>query len=58
MNAFDRELGKERFVGAARLQHKPGAERKPVCLIRVPRKGESRGPPCPQKGRTPSKIEG
>ena len=43
MNAFDRELGKERFVGAARLQHKPGAERKPVCLIRVPRKGESRG---------------
>lgn len=28
MNSFDRELGKERFVGAAKVQHYPGVGEK------------------------------
>lgn len=66
MNAFDRDLGKERFAGAAKLQREPGVwerspsvSRWPVCLPFQAPGGEmaglsarERGGPssCPQQG--------
>lgn len=37
MNPFDRELGKERFAGAAKLQHEPGVPEKAPSVSHWPR---------------------